>query len=374
VSTGVGAETAPALTLASRLSSPKFRAASKQLDQRMLAGRRKCSMWINLGLVLSVAASVFAGEVSAGEMRVTLLGTGTPTPRLGSFSASTLVEAGSERLIFDLGRGSTIRLFQKKIPLGSITAHFIAHLHSDHVVGLPDMWLTGWLGTPYGSRKSPMVIFGPKGTLAMTENLTKAFSEDIRIRIDDENYPPEGVAFAAKDIEPGPAYERNGVKVSAIEVNHGEKIKPSFGYVVEYDGKKLVLSGDTKPDARVEKAAEGADLLIHEVAVIDPALLKDYPNYRAIEDHHTSPEEAGKIFASAKPKLAVYSHIVFATVKPVQDVPEETLIARTQTTYKGPLIVGRDLMSFVISDHVEAFAPNGEPLKPLTGGSDRTGQ
>jgi ribonuclease Z len=299
-------------------------------------------MRIKLGVALSVAACIWCGAVAAAEMRVTLLGTGTPTPRLGSFSASTLVEAGSERLIFDLGRGSSIRLFQKKIPLGSITAHFITHLHSDHVVGLPDMWLTGWLGTPYGSRKSPMVIFGPKGTVAMTENLTKAFSEDIRIRIDDEDYPPAGVAFAAKDIGPGPVYERGGVEVSAIEVNHGEKIKPSLGYVVEYDGKKVVLSGDTRPDARVEKAAEGADLLIHEVAVIEPALLKDYPNYRAIEDHHTSPEDAGKIFSNAKPKLAVYSHIVFATLKPVQDVPEE--MQRAVDRRSRPDVV-RDLRS-----------------------------
>jgi len=96
--------------------------------------------------------------------------------------------------------------------------------------------------------------------------------------------------------------------------------------------------------------------------------LKDYPSYRAIEDHHTSPEEAGKIFAGARPKLAVYSHIVFATVKPVQDVPEDVLIARTRTTYNGPLIVGRDLMSFTISDKVDAFAPDGEPVKPLTAG------
>jgi ribonuclease Z len=325
-------------------------------------------MWCRLSLALTIAgvtALCCAGALSAAEMRVTLLGTGTPTPRLSSFSASTLVEAGSERLIFDLGRGSTIRLFQRKIPLGSITAHFITHLHSDHVVGLPDMWLSGWLGTPWGWRKSPMVLYGPKGTVAMTEHLSKAFSEDIRIRIDDEDNPPAGVAFAAKDIEAGPVYERNGVKVTAIEVNHGEKIKPAFGYVVEFDGKKVVLSGDTRPDARVSKAAEGADLLIHEVAVIEPELSKSYPAYRAIEDHHTLPEDAGRIFTSAKPKLAVYSHIVFATLKPVQDVPEDALIARTQTTYKGPLIVGRDLMSFVISDKVEAFAANGDVVPPL---------
>ncbi|MGJ4950630.1 MBL fold metallo-hydrolase [Bradyrhizobium sp. HKCCYLS20291] len=321
-----------------------------------------------VGAVLAIACAAFGSSPAVcADLKVTLLGTGTPTPRLSSFSAATLIEAGPERLLFDLGRGSSIRLFQKGIPLGSITAHFITHLHSDHVVGLPDLWLSGWLGTPWASRKAPMVVFGPKGTVAMTENLTKAFSEDIRIRTEDENYGPEGVAFAATDIGPGVVYDRNGVKVSAIEVNHGEKIKPALGYIVEFDGKRVVLSGDTKPDPRVEKAAEGADLLIHEVAVIEPDLVKTYPTYRAIEDHHTSPEEAGQIFTRAKPKLAVYSHIVFATVKPVQDVPEAALIARTRTTYQGPLVVGRDLTSIVVSDRIAVFAPDGSPVTPLTG-------
>ena len=151
-----------------------------------LKRRTLCAMSVTLALGLASAFSL-ASAANAAEIKATLLGTGTPTPRLSAFSASTLVEAGSERLIFDFGRGSTIRLFQKKIPIGSITAHFITHLHSDHVVGLPDMWLTGWIGTPWGSRKTPMLIYGPTGTVAMTENLTKAFSEDIRIRIDDEN-------------------------------------------------------------------------------------------------------------------------------------------------------------------------------------------
>src|SRR6201992_653101 len=134
-------------------------------------GRLLCALSVMLA---------FAGRAGAAEIKVTLLGTGTPTPRLSAFCASTVVEASGERLIFDFGRVSTIRLFQKKIPIGSITAHFITHLHSDHVVGLPDMWLTGWIGTAYGFARSPMVIYGPKGTGAMTGNLTKAFSEDIR--------------------------------------------------------------------------------------------------------------------------------------------------------------------------------------------------
>ena len=267
--------------------------------------------------------------------------------------------------MFDLGRGSTVRLFQKRIPLGAGTAHFLTHLHSDHVIGLPDMWLSGWIGTPWASRTTPMVIYGPAGTVAMTENLTKAYAADIRIRLDDEHLPPAGVAFAAKDIASGLAYEKNGVRVTAIEVNHGEKIRPAFGYVIEFDGKKVVLSGDTKYDERIAAAAKGADLLIHEVAVIEPELAKSYPSYKEIEAHHTSPEEAGQIFSAARPKLAVYSHIVFATLKPVQDVPEEALTARTRTTYKGPLLIGRDLMSFVVEDRVQAVGPDGVEIKTV---------
>jgi ribonuclease Z len=314
------------------------------------------AMWKELKWALWTAALVAGlsvGVADAAEMKVTLLGTGSPQPSLSRFGASTLIEAGAEKLIFDLGRGSSIRLFQKQIPLGAITAHFITHLHSDHVVGLPDMWLTGWLSAPFGSRKSPMVIFGPAGTVAMTENLTKAFADDIRIRSDDTHLPAAGVAFAATDIAPGLVYDSNAVKVTAIEVNHGEKIKPAFGFVIEFDGKKVVLSGDTKYDERVANAAKGADLLIHEVAIVE----QTNPSFRDVEDRHTSPEDAGRIFSIAKPKLAVFSHVIVDRL--------DALTKPTETTYKGPFVIGQDLMSFVITDRVQLLGPNGEELKPL---------
>lgn len=313
-----------------------------------------------------IVLGALVGPAVSAEIKVTLLGTGTPTPRLSSFSASILVEAGDEKLLFDLGRGSTMRLYQKRIALSAITAHFLTHLHSDHIVGLPDMWLSGWLPTPWGGRKSPMVIFGPKGTVDMTGNLTKAFAEDIRIRTADEHLKPEGIAFAATDIQPGVVYEKSGVRVTAIEVNHGELIRPAFGYMIEFDGKKVVLSGDTKYDERVAAAATNADLLVHEVAVIEPALVENPAfSYRDIEAHHTSPEEAGRIFSKSHPKLAVYSHIVYATVKPAPDIPEDALVQRTRTTYSGPLLVGHDLMSFVIGSSVDAFDPDGKAIQPL---------
>lgn len=305
------------------------------------------------------AVSLAVGVAHADQLTVTLLGTGSPVPSPIRFSQSTLVEAGKEKLLFDFGRGVTIRLFQLHIPFREITAHFLSHMHSDHLVGLPDLWLTGWLPPSFGSRKSPMVIYGPKGTVSLTENLTKAFAEDIRIRKLDELLTAQGIAFMAHDIEAGTVYEKNGVTVKAFNVNHGEFIEPAFGYVVEFDGKRVVITGDTKYDERIAAASKDADLLIHEVAAFDQEMVKANPQLQRILDHHTSPEEAGRIFSLAKPRLAAYTHII--TLKPGGfDLPTGEIVNRTRTTYSGPLVVGEDLMRFVVGETIKAFGAKGE--------------
>lgn len=326
---------------------------------------RQISGWF-VGLV---AFCLLAGVCHADSMKVTLLGTGAAAPYPGRFGPSTLVEAGAEKLIFDMGRGCATRLFQLNIPPDAITAHFFTHLHSDHTVGFPDLWLTGWFGRPWPLRIHPLVVFGPPGTEAMTENLTKAFSEDLRIRTADQHLPISGAQFVTKDVGPGLVYDKNGVKVTAILVDHGGEIGPAYGYIIEYDGKKVVLSGDTKYNEGLANAAKGSDLLVHEVAVIEPELLKINPKLHETLERHVTPEEAGRVFSIAKPTLAVYSHIVFYTVKPAQDVSEEVLVQRTKTTYRGDFLVGRDLMSFVIDHGVKAFGADGERLIPFGSGA-----
>lgn len=306
-------------------------------------------------LMAAVAIAGATTTVDAAPLTVTLLGTGSPVPSDVRFSQSTLVEAGEQKLLFDLGRGVTIRLAQLGIPLRDVTASFLTHFHSDHLVGLPDLWLTGWLPTQFASRTGPMMIFGPKGTVAMTQNLTAAFAEDIRIRLADERLPPSGIAFDAHDIEAGVVYERGGVKVSAFETNHGELIKPNFGYVVEYDGKKAVISSDTTYDERIAVQAKGADLLLHEVAAIDAELMRAYPRFEEIMAHHTSPEDAGRIFALARPKVAAFTHIIVLKANQPLDVPPTELLARTRATYDGPLVLGEDLMRFEIDGDVQVF-------------------
>ena len=103
---------------------------------------QKTRMFLVIGTVLAAFWLTFALpalSASADDFKVTLLGTGTPVPSPDTFGPSTLVEAGGQKLVFDLGRGCTIRLWQKQISLGSIDAHFLTHLHSDHINGLPDL-------------------------------------------------------------------------------------------------------------------------------------------------------------------------------------------------------------------------------------------
>src|SRR5260370_27890344 len=113
-------------------------------------------------------------------------------------------------------------------------------------------------------------MIGPKGTKNIATTLEWAFMPDIRIGMADEKLPRAGVRFDAKDIVPGVVYEANGVKVTAFEVDHGDEIKPAYGYRIDYRGRSVVLSGDTRSSQNVLKFATGADLLIHEVAMAKP--------------------------------------------------------------------------------------------------------
>ena len=286
------------------------------------------------------------------DFKVTLLGTGVPIPSPDRFGPATLVEAGDQKLLFDAGRGAPIRLYQLGVPLGRINAVLLTHYHSDHTSGIPDIWLTGWLQSHFGTRSKPFRVIGPVGARNLMENLERAYALDIKIRIADEKLKPAGIGVEVDEfVDEGPVYEANGVKVIAFEVDHGEMIKPAFGYRIEYDGRAAVISGDTRFHPNVITHSTGADLLIHEVAAAPPELMREEFIQRII-GHHTSPHEAGLVFSKAAPKLAVYTHIVQIASEHIAPVTLDALIAETRETYDGPLVVGEDLMSFEIGEQV----------------------
>jgi ribonuclease Z len=295
-----------------------------------------------LGLSLSAAAS-HVTQAQSAPIQVTLLGTGTPRPSLERFGPSILVEAGGLKFVFDVGRGATQRLAQLNVPFPAITGVFLTHLHSDHVVGLPDLWLTGWL---VGNRTLPLRLWGPAGTVDMARHLEAAFTFDVQIRIADDKAPASGGLLAATDVGEGPVYDSDGVVVTAFLVDHGP-VRPALGYRLDYRGHSVVLSGDTRPSANLIAHAVGVDLLIHEVSAATAADIAANPATRRVLAHHSSPLEAAEVFTRTHPALAVYSHIGLRGGLTAAD-----LLALTRTGYSGPLMVGADLMHIAVGDSV----------------------
>ena len=216
-------------------------------------------------LILVLLASPAAAQV----LTVTLLGTGTPRPDIEHFSQAILVEAGDTKLLFDAGRGATMRLHQIGISSDQINKVFLTHLHYDHIVGLDDVWLTARLW----QRAEPLKVLGPKGTEEFVEHLRQAYEVDHRVRRRQSGLAMDLGDIWAEEVEPGVVYLDGELKVTAFTVDHGEA-KPAFGYRVDYGPRSVVISGDTTYSSNLVEWAKGADVVIHEVMMASETVVE----------------------------------------------------------------------------------------------------
>jgi len=182
--------------------------------------------------------------------------------------------------------------------------------------------------------------------------LEEAYDFDIRIRLYDDRAAPNGVLLFVRDINEGIAFERDGLKITAFEVDHSPAW-PAFGYRVDYGGRSVVLSGDTRVSHNLIRYAAGVDVLVHEVASPESFQRAGVRPERAssVIAHHVTPEQAGEVFAKTNPRLAVYSHIV------QPDAGEQDLIPPTRKSYAGPVQVGEDLMVIEVGEKIDVRRP-----------------
>lgn len=266
----------------------------------------------------------------ADTIAVTILGAGTPFPDTARFGSAILVEAGGKRLLFDCGRGAVLRLAAIGRNASQIDGLFLTHLHADHVVGIPDLLLTGW----FLGRDRPLPIWGPQGTRGMTDHLLAAYAFDIQSReAPPERLPPSGIALDVHEIDQGTVYSDGSLRVTAFTVDHGP-VHPAFGYRVDYAGHSVVISGDTKFSPNLIQFAKGADCLIHaawSVGATNPTP----PAERTL----ASAEDAARVFAAVHPKLAVVTHYRDATgIEPT-----------VRAQYDGQFVLATDLLAIDIS-------------------------
>ncbi len=280
-----------------------------------------------------------------------------PTARRGL--PAILVRRGADRILFDCGEG-TQRQLVSSVGLTELTEVFLTHFHADHWLGLPGMLKTFDLR----ARERPLAIHGPPG---LKELLTIAQRAAGRVRYE----------LNLVELAPGDVLSREGYSIAPVPVAHRS---PCFGYVLYEDerpgvfdperavalglapgpefgrlqrgetvngvvpeqvlgparpGRKIVLSGDTRPCETLRIAAHRADLLIHE------ATFTEDEHERAAETGHSTARQAAALAREAEVTALALNH--FSTRYTVGQLRDEaravfprTLMPRDFDTIEVP--------------------------------------
>jgi len=134
-----------------------------------------------------------------------------------------------------------------------------------------------------------------------------------------------------------------GVTVSAFSVDH-DPVKPAFGYRFEGGGRRVAISGDTRPSENLIRWSQGVDCLIHECCEMTKTSWFPGCGWPTIEEkikdlasYHTQPEDIGRVAKAANPGKLVITHMMPGSI------PAD-LEAAAKHHYAGTVVVGEDLL------------------------------
>lgn len=319
-----------------------------------------------------------AEALGSEEIRVTILGSGDPFVKKSQAAASLLIEVGNAEgdfFFFDLGSGALANFDGLGLPVTATTKVFLSHLHADHVGDMPTLlWSLAKAG-----RRDPVEVWGPAGeddhlgTLAYAQHLEAAHAWDMKSL---NGHPGQSGARAITTEvpydRPEVVYQRNGVTITSFPVIHIHN--GAVGYRLDYAGRSVVFSGDTRPCRYLVEACDGADLLVHETfptaAVLSQKAGMPLPVAEMIVNTaHTSPEMAGMVFERAGARMSAMWHLVVdhETVGPV--------LSEMRTRHDGPVVISQDLTVFnITAESVVARQATIDPYHwPVVGPSNEQG-
>ncbi|GEN07410.1 RNAse Z [Myxococcus fulvus] len=294
-------------------------------------------------------------------LRLTFLGTSAAQPTLHRNLSGLAVKADTDLLLFDCGEGSQRQMVRFGTGF-TVDAVFFTHFHADHYLGIIGFLRTlGMMG-----REHAIHLYGPPPA-------RRLLHQAVHLGVEAMSFPVE-----IHEVKDGDVVRRNGYALHAIGVDHrinalayalvederpgrfnlekarelgvppgphfgklqkGESVTLEDGRVVKPEdvlgaprpGRKLVISGDTRPCAAVVKAAQDADLLIHE------STFSDDEQARALETHHSTAREAARVAREAGARRLVLTHLSSR-----HDTDPAKLLTQAREEYKGPCEVAYD--------------------------------
>ena len=265
-------------------------------------------------------------------MKLIFLGTSAAQPTENRGMTCICLVLDKEILMFDAGEGAQVAFHKAKLGWNKKMKIFVTHLHGDHCVGILGLLQTMSLQ----SRTESIEIYGPKGTeefiAANMKILNFGLTFPVKIStikegtvLDDETYtirtceaqhsiPAFSYVFHEKE-KPGKFYPEKakalGIPEGKLwhelqrgkEVTVGNKtIKPSDVMGEKRPGKKIGISGDTRPTKKLEEFFKECDYLTFDSSYGDE--LKE----KAVDYYHSTAKEAAQLAKNAKVSNLILTH------------------------------------------------------------------
>ena len=303
-----------------------------------------------------------------------LLGTaGAPLPVAGRAGISSALVVDDRVFVIDCGRGSPSGFVGAGLGFSRLEAVFLTHLHADHIGDLAGMLLYGW-GVRVGAHAplAPIRVYGPPrpdmvpagdavfhrettihpelpapGTTDLVESILAGYAYHLNVMPLDARMPDAGALVRGIDI-PVPArtegmtqvpvvvFDDGVVRVTAVAVTHGRAI-PALGYRFDIPDGSVVFSGDTTVNDDLIALAQGADILVHQVA--DLGYL-ERPRCRLADAAlHTDVTEVGGVAERAGVRELILSHYLPAEPDAITDAE---WAERARQGFSGRTTAGRD--------------------------------
>jgi ribonuclease Z len=196
----------------------------------------------------------------------------------------------------------------------------------------------------------------------MIDGMRAMFAHDLEHR-PTASAKAEYLDIEVHEVGAGVAYERDGIRVAAIAVEHADG-DPAFAYRIETGDASILLTGDCTYSGELTKIKGPFDLVVSNVAA-GSAAMEQEAWLQPVLAKLMRPEQAAKLFAGTAPRMAVYSHIVKKGLP--GEAGDREILRRTRAAgYKGQLTMGSDHLRIVLGKMI-GVEPIAAPLKDLDG-------
>ena len=298
-------------------------------------------------------------------MKLVFLGTAGAQPTVDRGLTCICLEKEAEILMFDAGEGAQLSYLKSGLGWNKKMKIFVTHLHGDHCIGILGLLQTMTMQ----NRTEPLEIYGPEGIeefiaanikvlnfgLSFPVMITSIEEEKV---VDEKTYSvfsckadhsvlAYSYLFEEKD-KPG-RFNTEKAKQLGIpegklwnqlqnghEIKVGDKtVKPSEVLGEKRPGKKIGISGDTRPTKELEEFFKNCNYLSFDSTFLDE--LKD----KAIETHHSTAKEAATLAKNANVENLILTHFS-ARYK------DESVLVDEAKTIHGSVIGAKDLLEIEI--------------------------